>query len=164
VTLKVQFATLLAMAACGAGLGVCFDLIGVLMREFRARRWMLAAADLLYWAAATLAVFRVLLQINDGQVRAFVFVGLALGALLYALLLGGHVRRFAEAAVRLAKRFARLVRRVFRIVVWRPFAALFRFLAKTVRLALRAAVFIGKNVVQSLKTAYRWIRRRFRKG
>lgn len=163
MTLQIQFATLLLMAACGLGLGVSFDVVGTVMQELRARRWIRAVLDLLYWAAATLIVFRVLLYANNGQVRAFVFVGLALGVLAYALLFGKLVRRLTGAAIRLVRRIVNLVLRIFRAVVWRPLSALYRLIAGAAGYLLNASVFTGKIMVQWIKPAYGWIRRRFRR-
>lgn len=162
MTLQVQYLTLLLMAACGLGLGASFDIIGVTTREFRAGRWIRSLLDMFYWAAATWIVFRVLLYANDGQVRAFIFVGLALGVLLYALLLGRLVRRITGAAIRLVKRSVRLILRIFRVVLWNPLLGVYRALTRLAGFLRRATVFTGKIMVQWIKPAYDWIRRRFR--
>lgn len=174
MSLEVQFVTLAAMAGCGALLGVCFDAIGAVVREFRLHRAVQAVLDMLYWAAATLFVFRVLMAANYGEVRMFIFLGMAIGALLYALLLGRFTRRTSEAILRAIKRAARLVWRavmrtvrffirLVRVLLIRPILFMYRLIAKLVLavggLIATLSIFLGKLVIQWSKLFWSLFRR-----
>ena len=65
----------MTMLLSGIGMGVVFDGYRVVSDELRISRLWVPVFDLLYWIAATLAVFQVLSTSNEGEVRAYVFLG-----------------------------------------------------------------------------------------
>jgi spore cortex biosynthesis protein YabQ len=83
VTLQVQFISLIWMIGSGIIMGVVFDIYRVLQRKFRVRGWLISIFDLLYWIAATIFVFSVLVASNDGQLRFYIFAALILGIWIY---------------------------------------------------------------------------------
>ncbi|RIE01364.1 hypothetical protein D3H35_23625 [Cohnella faecalis] len=62
-----QWMTIGSMVLCGLSMGTVFDVYRVAARRFHIARWMLPPLDLIYWAAATLCVFAVLLRYNHGK-------------------------------------------------------------------------------------------------
>lgn len=78
---QVQLFLIIVLA--GTFLGVFFDGYRVLRGVFRPRIFLTHLLDLLYWLLATLFVFGLLLLINWGEVRFYVFIALAAGAVLY---------------------------------------------------------------------------------
>jgi spore cortex biosynthesis protein YabQ len=174
VSLEVQFLTLAVMAGSGALLGLCFDTIGAVVREFRLHRAVQAVLDVLYWAAATLFVFRVLMAANYGEVRMFIFLGLAIGAILYALLLGRVMRRTTESVLRAIKRTARFlyntVRRIVhfiiravRVLIIRPILFIYRLLARLILMiggvVATLSIFLARLVIQWGRWFWKLIRR-----
>ncbi len=163
MTLEVQFVTLFLMIGSGAALGVCFDVIGTTSSRFRFHAVVQAVLDAAYWAAATMFVFRVLFYANYGEVRFFVFLGLAVGALLYFWLFGRAVRRVTDWILRLLERTARLIIRIIRIML-RPLVYTFRLLAraavKIYRISAKVAVFFYRIMLQYLVLIWSKIRRR----
>jgi spore cortex biosynthesis protein YabQ len=106
MTLEVQWLTVAFMLACGAGMGAVFDGYRVISSELRFPRWWLPLMDVAYWALAAVVVFRMLYASNNGEVRAYVFLGLALGAIL-------HYWLFSSLVIKLVKWLIDAVRAVF---------------------------------------------------
>lgn len=163
MTLDVQFLTLILMVGSGALLGASFDVIGVTVRQFRLHTAVQALLDIAYWALSTMFVFRVLFHANYGQVRLFIFLGLALGAVLYFWLLGRPVRRSIEllllGLLSLVRFFVRVVRILFRPVLY--IVRLFiRLSASVYRGSAKVAIFLGKNMIQYSMLIWRRVRRR----
>lgn len=164
MSLSVQFATLAWMTACGALLGLSFDTIGVTVRRYGIGKVVRALLDLLYWVAATLFVFRVLMLANGGEVRVFIFLGLASGAVLYVLLFGRSYRKLVAGVLRVVEAILRGLYRVFRVLVWRPLSWIVRLLLRVIRWAsgiiTRVTVAIGKSVLQWSKFLWNRLRKR----
>jgi len=165
VSLDVQFLTMAWMAGCGALLGAVFDTINVTARRFRFGGGARALLDVLYWVAATLFVFRVLVKANGGVVRPFVFLGLGIGAVLYLLLAGGWYRKGVDRFLGFMERLFAWLVRVLDALVWRPLKWTGRAVRRLVRWVSRiitgVSVSFGRSVLKWSK--FLWTRLRFRR-
>jgi len=85
-----QAAAFLASAAFGAVLGIFFDIFRVLRRLFRHKTAATAAQDALFWVASTIVLFLLLLHLNNGEIRGYLFLGLLLGAIIYNMTLSRY--------------------------------------------------------------------------
>lgn len=114
----------------GAGLlaGFLFDFYRALHRVFRLKRTGTFLGDLVFCLLLTVFVFGLLLAINYGEVRFYVILGLALGALLYWQLFS----KFGYGAIMLS----------------------FRFLKKSFHLLVKLAGFIWKTVTFPFRAVY----------
>ena len=73
MTLSVQFYTIVSMILMGVWLGVAVDTYGRFMHP---NRWsiLLFLSDILFWIVQSLLVFFVLLQVNEGEIRFYIFI------------------------------------------------------------------------------------------
>ncbi len=55
---------------------------------------MMAAEDIVYWICISLWTFRILYELNDGKLRAFLIVGFFAGAKLYHDAIGTYFLRY----------------------------------------------------------------------
>jgi spore cortex biosynthesis protein YabQ len=161
VSLHIQFLTLSLMAASGVLLGVGFDIMDLLTRQFHLRRWITALMDLGYWLISTLFVFQVLVYANEGQVRVFVFIGLLVGVIVYYYLLSRIVRFIIEWILTQLLRLLHIISRVIYTLVIRPMQYVFKLMQIVVGFLLAFSIFLGKFVVQCLTYVYKMIVRRF---
>lgn len=63
--------------------GFIYDFYRALRRSLRLKRAGSFLGDLLFWLTLTVFVFGMLILINAGEVRFYVILGMALGALVY---------------------------------------------------------------------------------
>jgi spore cortex biosynthesis protein YabQ len=161
VSLQVQFLTLSLMAGSGVLLGIGYDTIEVLAREFRLRRWTTACMDVGYWLVATLFVFQVLVYANDGQVRMFVFIGLLAGVVIYFYILSHLVRLAVTWVVVLFLRLLRWVIRIFYILLIQPLLYMYRLLKIILGFLLAFSILLGRIVLQWTRYVCKWIIRWF---
>lgn len=150
MTLNVQFLTLWMMFVSGLGLGVLFDGFRVLAGQLRVPKWTQPVTDIVYWILATVLVFRVLYWSNQGQVRLFVFIGLAIGIVLYFMALSGRVVAFMLFCIRMVKAFVSFLIKAVHTVVIRPLIALYRFFILFLGFLATVAIFLYKVVLQCL--------------
>lgn len=81
--------------------GGSYDFYRVLERRLRPAPWLVQAGDLLVWVVFAGLIFAVLQCCNQGELRLFVLLGLAAGALFYR-------RFFRRTVIRVESRLLEL--------------------------------------------------------
>jgi len=150
MTLATQAFTLAVMLACGFAMGVVFDGYRVLTWQVPFLRKVVPVLDLLYWAGVTVFVFRALNGSNEGQLRSFVFLGLAAGALLYYVLLSKPTIWLIRKLIDGFRWMIRLLCKLFRILVIKPVLLLYKLLLAILGIAASVSIFLLKVVLQLL--------------
>lgn len=84
---------LLVMFLCGAALGVLFDMRRGIQKTAKIPDLAVIIADIIYWVIFTVTVAWCVWRFNNGIVRAFEFIGLFGGALIYFFTLSNFVVR-----------------------------------------------------------------------
>ncbi|EGO64548.1 spore cortex biosynthesis protein YabQ [Acetonema longum] len=134
-----QLHTFMVTVAIGAGLGILYDFYRVGKRAHRLRNLLTAAGDLLYWLVATAAVFFTLLYCNWGELRLYVFLGLASGAFLYFRFLSLYLVRGLIFIGRICRRILQYVTAIIYYFAIRPVFWIFNFVGYPFRLVHRGA-------------------------
>ena len=67
----------------GIEIFILYDGIRILRRILPHGVWSVAAEDLLYWIATALLIFQLIYRENDGIVRGYALVGVAVGMFFY---------------------------------------------------------------------------------
>lgn len=168
----VHWTTIGAMVLCGLGMGTVFDIYRAASLRLRFRRWMFPLLDLIYWIAATLIVFRILIGVNHGEVRIYVFLGLGIGVTAYFGLFSQAVLRTAGWLFDMLRKLALLLWRTVRVLLIIPVQWIVRTLAVLLDaiFVVTAAVLLWllKLLLRPLAPLGRWlwdrllpVRRRF---
>ena len=80
-----QVYVFLSTVYTGMVIGLVYDLNRMIRRISKPGRWIVGALDLLFWLMAAVIVFAVLYFANNGEIRLYNFIGLAMGWSLYLL-------------------------------------------------------------------------------
>jgi spore cortex biosynthesis protein YabQ len=155
MTLQVQFATMGMMLLGGLSLGGLFDLYRVLAGQLRAPRYAYYLLDLVFWFIGTLLVFKLLYEINWGQVRLFIFIGLLVGIVLYFLLLSGLVTKLILQLVRIVKALIRFGGMLFKYLIIKPFLWIFRTTVVFFGFLCATAIFLCQLMLQLIYPVWR---------
>ncbi|WP_341280347.1 spore cortex biosynthesis protein YabQ [Paenibacillus sp. FSL H8-0537] len=126
MTLTMQWYTLAMMLLSGIGMGVAFDGYRVVSNELRFPRWWLPVLDIIYWLAASIIVFRVLYASNNGEVRAYVFLGLAIGVSSYYFLFSKPVIKLVQSIIRAIRALIRGIVKTVEFVIIKPILLLYK--------------------------------------
>jgi len=149
------------MIMCGLAMGIVFDVYRVASHQFHVKRWLLPALDVVYWAAATLGVFYILLGSNQGEVRMYVFLGLGIGVTGYFGLFSGWVVKLSEKIIEIFIKLFQMLWKMVNIMVLTPFLWIVRGLAKLIDIVfiITAAIllWLGKLFVIPLSRMWRWL-------
>lgn len=160
----LQWTALGAVTACGAGAGLLFDLYRTATSRYAVLRRFVPALDVLFGILSAVLVFRVLLAVNHGQLRMYVFLGLAAGLAAYFALLSPAFVRIASRLFALAEGTLRVLGRLARLGVLRPLGWSVRALARLADLAflLAAALVTGlaRLLLALMKPPSVWLARK----
>ncbi len=166
-----QWSTIGAMILCGLSMGTAFDVYRIASHRFRVARWLLPGLDVVYWAAATLLVFSLLLDKNHGEVRLYVFLGLGIGVTGYFGLFSRTVMKTTGWLIERLQKLAYGLWRIGNALVYKPIRWLVLLIAKlidivfvvtaaivlwTLRLALKPLTPLGRWAWRKLQPARDW--------
>ncbi|QJD85868.1 spore cortex biosynthesis protein YabQ [Cohnella herbarum] len=156
-----QGMTIAFMMMCGLVMGLVFDVYRVASHRFHVARWLLPGLDVVYWAAATLGVFSILLSHNEGEVRMYVFLGLGIGVT-------GYFGLFSNWVVKLSGKLFDMIKSIF-LFAWKlvdtilltPFLWIVRLLAKILDIVFIVTVatllWIGKLLLKPVARIGGWV-------
>lgn len=151
MTLSMQWLTMAVMLLSGLGMGTVFDGYRVLSNELRFPRWWLPVLDVIYWMAAALVVFRVLYASNNGEVRAYVFIGLAAGIVIYYLLLSRLVIVIVKWLIGAVRKLITFVLKCLDILIVKPILLIYKLLMVIFAFGSALTIFILKIVIQLVR-------------
>jgi len=148
------------MVLSGIGLGAAYDGYRVVSNRLGFSRLWLPVLDLLYWAAATLAVFQVLAEANEGEVRLFVFIGLLLGVSCHFWLFSRLVIALVEWLITAAHALIRLLLKGFDLLLVKPVILLYRLARVILGFLIVLSMFLFRFVLQLIRPFWlllRWL-------
>lgn len=156
----MQWMTVAVMLLSGLGMGVVFDGYRVVSNELRFPRWWLPVLDIMYWMAAAVVVFRMLYASNNGEVRAYVFLGLAIGVILYYWLLSKPVIATVKWLIGAVRSLIAFIVKFIRIVILKPLLLLYKGVIAILGFGSALTIFLLKIVVQLVRPIWlllRWL-------
>jgi len=139
------------MMATGLLMGGVFDGYRVVSHELRFPRWILPALDIGYWLAAALAAFRILYATNNGEVRAYVYLGILIGICFYFLALSGTVIALVRWLIVATRAVIRFLLRCMDLLLIRPVIGIYRILRVLAGFLVVFSIFVVKIVLQLLR-------------
>jgi len=143
-----------------------YDVFRLKRKAVRSKSISLYIEDLAYWVIVALTIFSVIYYSNDGEIRGFIFVGVAIGVVLYTLVLSKIVMAIFLAVLKFTFRTARAIWRILifplRVIfkiLWIPGAILFKLLKKCFKQSKRISK-RGASKALFFKKAFRIIRKK----
>lgn len=128
-----QTVSFLLCIGMGFALGLIYDSVRLIRRSFFKSKASFYFFDILYFVICTFAVFFFFICINGGEVRGYLFFGLALGWLTYYFTLHTSVCRLTDpASAFISSVFMRL--RHFAVSMYR------RLIKKAVKILKKAKI------------------------
>lgn len=116
---------------------VLYDVIRIIRRVMPHGIWAVTLEDAAYWVATALLVFQLLYRENDGAVRGYALLAVAVGMLLYHQTISNW----------LVAHISGILRWCFGIIL-KPFAVIYRKVVQVFRMAVR---FYKKKLKKQLK-------------
>ena len=76
MSLTTQLATMLAMIGMGSWLGAALDTYNRFLQRQDRTHWIVLINDILFWIVQGLIIFYVLLLVNEGELRFYIFLSI----------------------------------------------------------------------------------------
>lgn len=93
----------------GIVLGMLYDLIRIFRKIIKHVVWLVQIEDIVYWISCAFIGFGILYVHNYSQIRFFVFIGMALGALFYFCTFSLLFMKIATWLIEVVKKIIRYI-------------------------------------------------------
>lgn len=70
----------------GAILALIFDFFRISRRKGNTKNWIVYVQDVIYWFLVAIVIIASAFVTNDGELRGYMFIGYAIGAIFYLIL------------------------------------------------------------------------------
>ncbi|ADI25127.1 spore cortex biosynthesis protein YabQ [Geobacillus sp. G4] len=147
MNVSIQLYTMLAMIGMGGWLGLAWDTYSRMLKRHERAHWLVFVNDVLFWAVQALIVFYVLLFVNEGELRFYLFLALLCGYAAYQSLLRSFYVRVLEWFIGLAVRLGQTLVQLFRLMVMRPLILLGQMALALLLFAWRLLLWIVRFVL-----------------
>ncbi|SDS78865.1 spore cortex biosynthesis protein YabQ [Paenibacillaceae bacterium GAS479] len=151
MTLETQGWTMAMMLLSGLLMGTAFDGYRVVSYELRFPRWIMPVLDIAFWVITALAVFRVLYASNEGEVRAYVFLGLLIGICLHYLLFSRAVIKLSKWLIVAMRAIVQFLIRLTDMLLIRPVIGIYRLIRVLTGFLLVFSIFLFRIVLQLVR-------------
>lgn len=151
MSLTTQLATMLAMIGMGSWLGAALDTYNRFLQRQNRKHWVVFINDVLFWIVQGLVLFYILLLVNEGELRFYIFLAILCGYAAYQSLFRMIYLKVLEWVISLAARLYRFFLRLCYYLIVRPIQLLLQTL-------LALSFFIWKSFLVFLRMLYQCIK------
>lgn len=151
MSLSTQFYTMIAMISMGGWLGAALDTYGRFLKRPKRAHWVVFINDILFWLMQGLIIFYILLMVNQGELRFYVFVALLCGYAAYQSLVRSSYLKLLELMIKIALSFFRFLARTCHLLVIRPFQLLIQAVLLLFGFLLKIVGFILQFLLNLIK-------------
>ncbi|MBB3909148.1 spore cortex biosynthesis protein YabQ [Anoxybacillus rupiensis] len=150
MSVTTQLETMLAMIGMGGWLGLSIDTYSRFLQRRKRARFIVFINDVLFWLLQGLIIFYVLLLVNEGELRVYIFLAILCGYAAYQSLLRSLYLRLLEMLIRFFTALFRFFVRTCYYIVVRPIQGLLHLL-------LLLLLVIWKLILSTCKLLYRCV-------
>lgn len=164
MSVTTQLETMLAMAGMGIWLGLALDTYNRFLQRPNRNRFIVFVNDILFWLLQGLLIFYILLTVNEGELRFYIFLAILCGYAAYQSLFKNIYLKLLEMVIRFFVALYRFFVRTCYYVVVRPIQWLFQlflmlllFIWKAILLLLKALLRLGIFVLKPFYWLMKWL-------
>ena len=97
----------------GIIIGILFDFFRILRKTFKTTDFVTYIEDLLFWILTGFSIIYFIFTFNNGEIRLFMFLGIALGIFIYMFLFSSY---FIKINVIIIKFLKKIIGKIFKII------------------------------------------------
>ena len=106
-----------------------FDVFRILRRVYKTPDFITVIQDIMFWIISGFIILFGIFVLNEGKIRAYIFIGIIIGIMLYVAILSRYVMKFGVA-------FLNLFSKIFIVPVKNAFKMLYSCIFKFTNLAI----------------------------
>ena len=119
----------------GLIIGILFDIFRIMRKSFKTSDFRTNLQDILFWIFTGLILLYSIFRFNNGELRAYIFLGVFIGLALYMLL-------FSKIFIKVNLFIVKIIKQVFKYILVIPIKYIFKCIRK-ILLAPISFVFIN---------------------
>lgn len=124
-TIAIQIYSLLAFTISGIAIGIFFDIFRILRKSFKTPDIITYIEDIIFWIFSGLFFLFVLFKFNNGEIRAYIFLGLLFGVLIYIFTISKYFIKISVTIINFTKKLLlypiKIILNILKIVL-KPFS------------------------------------------
>ncbi|WP_226530432.1 spore cortex biosynthesis protein YabQ [Metabacillus niabensis] len=166
MSLTTQFYTMLAMVGMGSWIGVALDTYGRFLKRPLRARWVVFINDFMFWVVQGLILFYLLLLVNEGELRIYIFLALLCGYAAYQGLLKQIYLKLLEYFIQTSIRLYNIIKKIGQVLLVQPIRALIQLIivivlgiVKVIWTLLKWAFQFVYSLVKILLAPVKWVGR-----
>lgn len=152
-------ATMLAMTVMGVWIGASIDTYRRFLSVRRPPIWLMFTNDVVFWLLQGLLMFYILLNVNEGEMRMYVFLAVLLGYAAYQSLFQTIFLRWLETTIRCIKTLYRLTVKTVEMFIILPIKWLLQIIFALCMIVVTALWRIVRFLSKLLFIPLTWIGR-----
>ena len=91
-------------ALTGISIGVLFDIFRILRRSFKTIDFITYIQDFLFWILTGVMLLYSIFSFNNGELRAYIFIGIIIGLILYMLIISKYFIKISVTIINILKK------------------------------------------------------------
>jgi len=164
MSITTQFITMLTMIGMGGWLGLALDTYSRFLQRSKRANWVVFINDILFWIVQALVVFYVLLVVNQGELRFYIFLALLCGYAAYQSLFRNIYLKVLDFMIRTGIAIYRIITKTLYYVTVRPVQLLIQLLliiltgsGHILLVVLRGIYKLSKSLLMLLFSPFKWL-------
>lgn len=101
----------------GVLIGLLFDFFRILRKSFKTPNILTYIEDIVFWIATGIIIMYSIYVFCDGEIRWFMFVGIAIGLIIYILTLSRYIIKINVKIISILKSIINIIIKPFKIVL-----------------------------------------------
>jgi len=119
-------------------IGLLFDIFRILRKTFKTPNFITYIEDIIFWILSGIMLLYSIFKFNNGELRAFIFIGVFLGTMLYMLV-------FSKLLINVSMYIINTVKIILNIIIVIPIKFIIKILNKTI---YKPSVFLCINLTK----------------
>ena len=133
-----QLLSLSLFIITGIVIGILFDIFRVLRKCFKTADFITYLQDIVFWFLAGMITLFSIFKFNQGEIRIYVFLGIFIGILLYAITLSKIVVKFLASILQTIKKLIliplQFIYNIFQKIIIKPIS---NFINNNIKVAIK---------------------------
>ena len=121
-------------------ISILFDFFRILRKSFKTNDFITYIEDILFWIITALIILYSIFKFTNGNLRAFIFVGIAIGIIVYMLI-------FSKIFIKINLYIINIMKNITDYVLIKPFKFIFNIVKKII---FKPATFLIINLKKIL--------------
>ena len=122
-------------------IGLLFDIFRILRKAFKTPNFITYIEDIIFWILSGIMLLYSIFKFNNGELRAFIFIGVFLGTMLYMLV-------FSKLLINVSMYIINTIKIILNIIIVIPIKFIIKILNKTI---YKPTIILCINLTKLLK-------------